>query len=112
MRELGNRAEDRAALYLKNLGYRVVERNYRSKRAEIDIIAEDGQTVVFVEVKSRKSAEYGSPAEAVNFRKRAKIKEAALHYLAGKKKDPPARFDVISILPGGIEHIKDAFEVD
>ncbi|MDA8169261.1 MAG: YraN family protein [Nitrospiraceae bacterium] len=114
MRELGSRAEDRAADFLRKRGLKILHRNYRLRQAEIDIIAQDGPAIVFVEVKARRGSSFGSPSEAVDSRKQKKIREAALHYLATHKasEDAPARFDVIAIGPEGIEHIMDAFEAD
>lgn len=110
----GVRAEEQAAKYLKKKGYRILERNYRTRTAEVDIIALDGDTVVFVEVKARASDLFGTPMEAVGVKKRAKIAQAAIHYLATKGKDrreAPARFDVIAIGPEGLEHLPAAFEI-
>ena len=111
---LGRNSEQQAVKYLEKKGYRILGRNFRSRKAEIDIIAEDGAWLVFVEVKSRSSHLFGSPQEAVDSRKQRKIIEAALSYMAagnGKDVERPARFDVISIGPAGLEHIKDAFEI-
>ncbi len=111
MRSEGARAEDLAARYLKKKGYKILQRNFRTRYAEIDIIAEDGPVVVFVEVKSKSSADFGLPSQAVDLKKQAKIKQAALAFLARENGERPARFDVISILPTGLEHIPDAFEI-
>ena len=114
---LGKRGEAEAARYLKAQGYKIVERNYTSPLGEIDIVARDGEWVVFVEVKSRSDDQFGSPLEAVNQRKREKIGTTARHFLAGLRKQYPARFDVVSIYfrPGApnpeIEHVRDAFEL-
>lgn len=111
-RATGSKAEERAAAYLLKKGYRILRRNYRSKTAEIDIIAKDGPTIVFVEVKSRTSTAFGSPVEAVDAKKQKKMKQAALQFLCGGENEAaPARFDVIAISPGGaLEHITDAFD--
>lgn len=115
MRTLGGRGEDMAVRFLKKKGYRILERNFRCPAGEIDIIARDGGTLVFVEVKTRTDSLFGHPIEAVHSRKRRKMREAALHYLSGRKEEEPARFDVVSITmkTGGkeIEHIQDAFGV-
>ena len=111
---LGARGEDQAAKYLEKKGYRILERNYRTRVAEIDIIAMHGNTLVFVEVKTRASDLFGTPMEAVGTKKRAKIAQAAVHYIATKGKgltEAPARFDVIAIGPDGLEHLPDAFEI-
>lgn len=113
--ELGRRGEELAAGYLKSLGYKIVGRNLVNNIGELDLVAEDGRTVVVVEVKTR--AKSGRPpAEAVNGRKRRKLTMTAVLFLQAKKwDDRPARFDVVEIVcpPGGtpiINHIKDAFE--
>lgn len=109
--EKGARAEELAVKYLKKRGFKVICRNWRARTAEIDIIAEDGPTLVFVEVKARSSGLFGDPKEAVNQAKQLKLRDAALDFMIRKKKEGPARFDVVSILPEGLEHIKDAFEI-
>jgi putative endonuclease len=115
MRLLGIKGEDLAVRFLKKKGYRILSRNYKTPLGEIDIIAEDGRTLVFVEVKTRTDNSYGLPFEAVNHRKREKLRKVALYYLKNcLKKDAPSRFDVLSIQAGSdkdeIEHIVDAFE--
>ena len=116
MLSLGQRGEARAARYLKGLGYRIIRRNYRSPSGEVDIIAQDGETLVFVEVKARKDNAFGSPLEAVDQRKRKRITGAALFYMSGLKEQPCARFDVIGIMQRGwrteVEHIIDAFGLE
>jgi len=115
MRLLGVKGEDLAVKFLKKKGYKILSRNYKTPLGEIDIVAEDGETLVFVEVKTRADNSFGQPFEAVNYRKREKLKKVALYYLKNCcKKDLPSRFDVLSIQAGGhksaIEHITDAFE--
>ena len=114
MNTLGKEGEDRAVAFLKKKGYRILEKNYRTVFGEIDIIAKDGDVVVFIEVKTRADGAFGYPFEAVTQRKREKIRKVALSFLKKLKREPPARFDVLSIrLEGGekkIEHIRDAFE--
>jgi len=97
----GNAGEAAAVEYLKSLGWEVLERNWHfSKHAEIDIIAKDADTFVFVEVKTRSTTAYGHPFEAVNEAKLRKINDAALKYLndvaAGSHKN--FRIDLISVL--------------
>ncbi len=115
MKPLGDRGEDMAVRYLRGKGYGILRRNYTAPVGEIDIVARDGQTVVFVEVKARRDGRFGLPAEAVGYRKRQKLRAVALHYLAGLKAQPPARFDIVGIVVGeggeSIEHIEDAFEI-
>ena len=116
MKPLGSEGEDLAVRFLQKKGYRIVARNYKTPVGEIDIIARDGDTIVFIEVKTRTDISFGYPFEAVNKRKRQKLKNLALLYLKRKRKESPVRFDVLSIfcMDNGkkdIEHIKDAFEV-
>lgn len=112
----GKKGEDIACAYLKSRGYRIVERNYRCPFGEIDIVARDGDAIVFVEVKSRKSEEYGDPQLAVGLEKQKKVSRISLAYLKEKHLYPcNARFDVVAIkmLPDGstIELIQNAFEL-
>jgi putative endonuclease len=109
--------EEIAVAYLRHKGYSIVERNYRRRFGEIDIIAKDGETVVFVEVKTRKSARFGSPFDAVDLHKQKKMSRVALAYLSSCRLfDRPARFDVVAVfLRRGsspeVEIIQDAFEL-
>jgi putative endonuclease len=112
----GKKGEDLAAAYLAEAGFRIIERNYRCFFGEIDIVAEEGETLVFVEVKSRRSDAYGDPLLAVGGRKQKTISRISLHYLAEKHlRHRPARFDVVAVklLPAGqrIELIRNAFEL-
>lgn len=109
-RETGTQYEERVAEYLIAQNYQILERNYRIRSGEIDIIARDGTVLVFIEVKYRKNDESGNPLEAVDIRKQRKIIKVARYYLYQKKYgDVPCRFDVIGICGSHIEHIKDAF---
>jgi len=114
---VGNRGEELAAAFLERNGYAIVERNFRCKGGEVDIVAKDGNTLVFIEVKSRKTLTYGVPQLAVTPFKQRQISKAALTWLArNHKHDSPARFDVIAILLNSnylhqIEHIKNAFDL-
>ena len=108
----GGLAENTAAGFLQSNGYRILERNFYSPFGEIDIIASDGSYTVFVEVKSRNSAEFGSPQDAVNSKKQKHMIKTAISYLKMHKlAGTDVRFDVIAIGPGSgeIEHIKAAF---
>jgi putative endonuclease len=112
----GKRGEALAAAHLVEAGYRIVECNYRCLFGEIDIVAEEGETIVFVEVKSRRSGTYGDPQLAVGHDKQKKISRIAMQYLAeGGLQNRSARFDVVAVkfLPEGhkIELIRDAFEL-
>jgi len=110
----GGRGEDIAARLLKKRGYRILERNYRCRYGEIDLVARDGRTIAFVEVKTRRNCDFGAPADAVGPKKRLNMARASSNYLVERGlTDHPARFDVVSILAGGgeaaAELIKDAF---
>ncbi len=95
-KEIGDFGEDAACRYLQKCGMKIAERNFRIRGGEIDIIARDGGTTVFVEVKTRKSSEYGNPSEFVNYRKRQKLIKTALFYLG--RDDVQMRFDVAEVL--------------
>lgn len=112
--QFGKASETRAADFLRRMGYRILATNYRSKLGEIDIIARDGQTLVFVEVKARASNRFGSPKAAVTLAKQRKISMAALDYLKRcGLTAASARFDVVAIDTAGghadIEVVKNAF---
>jgi putative endonuclease len=113
---LGQNGEAYASSYLKKKGYTIITTNYRCTYGEIDIIAKDDEVLVFIEVKTRTSKMFGSPAAAVDLRKQIQISKAAHHYLADLgNEEIDARFDVISVLDQKnktteIEHIIDAFE--
>lgn len=115
MRVLGDKGEELAVRYLKKKGYSILVRNYKAPTGEIDIIADDRGTLVFVEVKARSDDLFGQPEEAVNHRKQRKIERTALHYMSRLKKEMPARFDIVSVHlkgnAGKIDHLIDAFEV-
>jgi len=93
----GEQAEDQAEKFLLGKGFTTVARNYRCKAGEIDLIMEDGNTLVMVEVRYRKNDTYGSALESITSRKQARIIAAAGHYLTAKRIDRPVRFDVIGI---------------
>jgi putative endonuclease len=108
----GARSEELAAAHLVHCGYRIVERNFRTKLGELDIIARDGSILVFVEVRSRTTAEYGQAIEMVNIHKQRKVTRMAWQYI--KTRRPVfemARFDVVGITAGELVHIKDAFRL-
>ena len=116
-RSLGQRGERAAARFLRRAGYRIVGRRDRGRLGEIDLVAIDGRTIVFVEVKTRRSHDTGHPAEAVGLEKQRRLTRLALAYL--KRHDLleyPARFDVVAVTwPSGarrprIEHFRNAFE--
>ena len=113
--ELARAGEDLAARYLAACGWRIVGRNVRCGRAgEIDIIAERGGVLAFVEVKTRRTDRFGTPGEAVTWRKQARIRALARHYLMGTRVRANAiRFDVIEVRSGGrrpvVTHLENAF---
>lgn len=110
-REKGNIGENIAAEYLLTCGYKIISRNYQARKGEIDCIAEtsDG-TLVFIEVKTAHSLALGHPFFWVNKRKQQKIINMARRYLAEHDlTKKPCRFDVIAVINGKVEHLKNAF---
>ena len=111
----GQCAEDQASAYLQGQGLVLVERNYRCRGGEIDLIMRDGGILVFVEVRYRASQGFGGALASVGSRKQARLIHAAGHYLAAKRIDRPARFDVAAVSGAqgrlAIQWIKDAFQV-
>ncbi|MBQ4179030.1 MAG: YraN family protein [Elusimicrobia bacterium] len=108
--DIGKKYEDEAVNFLKKLNYKIIEQNFKLLPiGEIDIIAKDKKTIVFVEVKYRKTKEFGTPAEFVTKSKQNKVIKTALCYIKQNKIKADIRFDVISICQTEIEHIKNAF---
>jgi putative endonuclease len=112
--QLGRSGEHAAVEYLRQHGFRIVETNHRSPLGEVDIIGQEGDTLVFVEVKSRSDSGYAQPYESVGVRKRDRIRRLALQYLSSiPGPDRAVRFDVVSVVVGPdalrVEHIRDAF---
>lgn len=111
--ELGKLGEEVAIKYLQEKGYTIVEHNWFYDKYEIDIIARNGEWIVFVEVKTRTSYQWGNPEDAVSKGKIKRIVEAADFYLNKNDINLPARFDIMSVIWNGktfkIEHIDDAF---
>ena len=106
----GSRYEQTAGEYLEEQGYEIICFNYRCRTGEIDIIAKDGEYLVFCEVKYRTGPGKGSPLEAVDARKQRKIFQAAMYYLTEHHiSDVPCRFDVIGIEGTRIQLVKNAF---
>ena len=115
-KELGKRGEELALRFLKRNGYKIVERNYVCKMGEMEIIAQEKDTLVFVEVKTRTSMDFGPPQLAVNPTKQMQLSKVALNFLKEKKReDVKARFDVVAIVLRStkeeIELIRDAFDL-
>ena len=110
-RGIGAQGEADARAFLIRKGAKILEANYRRPTGEIDIIARQGDVLLFVEVKRRSSLRYGRPAEAVDRQKQAHILRTAQLYLQEKRLvDVPVRFDVIEVMPGEIRHISNAFD--
>ncbi len=111
-KKIGDKGEDFAINILKSKGYEILERNYRYKRAEIDIITLHNNLLIFVEVKALHSFEHGYPEERVNQSKINKIMEAAENYIYAINWQKDIRFDILSINlnePDAYFHIEDAF---
>ncbi len=110
--ERGRESERAAVRFLRRSGLRVLATNYRSPCGELDIVARDGDTIAFIEVKARADLGHGGPGEAVDRTKRKRIARAASHYLSRfGLDDRECRFDVIAIVNGkATEHVKGAFE--
>ena len=107
----GEAAERRAAEFLAEAGYRILARRFRTRMGEVDLVAQDGPTVVFVEVKARSSGAFGGPEAAVDARKQSRIVKAALAFLQSRNfSNAPLRFDVVAVDPAGLRHIPDAFQ--
>lgn len=116
MREIGDEGEELAVAYLESKGYTILERNYHFERAEVDIVAYNNEScIVFTEVKTRSSSNYGEPEEYVDDQKIQNVYKAAEAWIYERKMDGvPVRFDVISILQENneapdIKHFKNAF---
>jgi putative endonuclease len=111
MNRRGEAAEALAAAFLERKGLAIVARNYRCRLGEIDLVAREGDTTVFVEVRRRASAAFGGAAASITAAKRARLVRAARHYLSRLKTMPPCRFDALLIEgdPPRIEWIRDAF---
>jgi putative endonuclease len=111
--ELGKRGEALAISYLKKAGYTIRDQNWYFQKAEVDIIAQKGDVLAVVEVKTRTSPAYGAPQDFVNHKKIRLLVSAIDHYVQLHKLDVEVRFDIIAILKTGgkfeIEHLKDAF---
>jgi len=114
-RELGRRGEALAAELLEAQGLTIVERNFRCRAGEIDLVALDGATLVFVEVRSRRGDRVGTPFESVDPRKQIRLTRVARHFLAARGcAERDVRFDVVGIRfdaePPALEHLRGAFE--
>jgi len=113
-KEIGRQGEDEAVRFLERHGYRILDRNYRSRLGEIDIVCENRNATVFVEVKSRTSGEFALPLASVGPKKQSKLRRLAEEYvISHRRESSEIRFDVLSIVLGEgrpeIEHIPGAF---
>ncbi len=115
--QLGRRGEDQAARYLQGIGYRIIARRERVLRGDIDLIALDDRTVVFVEVRTRSDTNHGHPAETVGYQKQRRIAQLANAYIRRNRlEDCRVRIDVVTVTLDGpdgrpvVEHFQNAFE--
>ncbi len=99
--DFGRLGEEKAIEFLKKNGYKILERNYKTKIGEIDIIATKNKKIIFIEVKTRSSVNFGRPEEAVGKKKLKKIENVAQIYLQSKKINLPYSFEILSILKEG-----------
>jgi putative endonuclease len=116
-RQFGIDGETLATEFLRKRGYRILERNYRTRRGEMDIVAEEGEALVFVEVKARRGSQFGGPHGAVGWKKQQQLIRVASHYMAVNRiQDRDCRFDLVLISESPfrekrIDLIRNAFEV-
>lgn len=113
-KQAGDKGEEIALRHLLRKGYRLVERNHRTRNGELDLILYDNSTLVFVEVKLRRGEGFGGPLESVTPAKQATIRALAEHYIASREPSfEEVRFDVVGVLATGetveVEHVEDAF---
>lgn len=114
--KFGKFGENLAARHLKKQGYKIICKNYRTKLGEIDIIAKEDDTIVFIEVKSRRTSTFGHPKHSITLKKQQQISKTALYYLKStKQSNVRARFDVVTVnsvnKKPDVEIIKNAFEL-
>ena len=107
----GRHAEDLAALFLQQQGLKLIVRNYRCRFGEIDLIAREGRTLVFVEVRMRASDQFGGAAASITAGKRRKLLRTARHYLAGATRAPACRFDALLVngADNSVQWLQNAF---
>ncbi|MCR4922006.1 MAG: YraN family protein [Bacteroidaceae bacterium] len=110
--DLGKWGEDIAAEYLQKKQFRIIQRDWRSGHRDIDIVATDGECLIFVEVKTRRDTEYGSPLDAINYWKRKNLLASINHYIRAHHIDMPFRCDVVAVVAHigeepDITHIED-----
>ena len=110
MNERGAAAEKRAAQFLQTQGLVIIETNWHCRFGEIDLIAQHGPTLVFVEVRQRRSARYGGAAASITPAKCARLLAASQHYLASLTTQPPCRFDAVLIEAGQLHWLQNCIE--
>ena len=96
--ELGKWGEDIAATYLEKKGFEIIERDWKSGHHDLDIVSKDGNTLVIVEVKTRRNRLFGNPEEAIDYKKRKSLQSAINHYVKSHRTGQDVRFDIISIV--------------
>jgi len=110
--ERGKRGEKQAAAFLREHGYYIIEENYRWQGGEIDLVAREGNYLVFVEVKSRSSEAFGTPEEAITVAKRRRLIRTAQKYLLEHPTELEVRFDVVTLFRGKAKLYRDAFSLE
>jgi putative endonuclease len=109
-REVGVAGEDLAAAWYEARGYQVLDRNWRCRTGELDLVLRHGRTVVFCEVKHRRTASHGTPGEAITYEKKQRVRHLAARWLEDAKPRPAEiRFDVVAVLDGDVEVLEGAF---
>lgn len=108
-KKLGKKGEKKARSYLKRAGWKILENNYKTPFGEIDIIANKGETIAFIEVKTRLSDNYGLPSEAVSNERKLRYIRGANYFFTNKIIDCTVRFDIIEVFRGELNHIENAF---
>ncbi len=108
-KQVGDDAERMAERYLIGHGLSLVDRNFRTRFGEIDLIMRDAETLVFIEVRLRKNNDFGGAAASIGLHKQRRIVTAAQQYIAALRHPPPCRFDAVLIMGTNIEWLKDAF---
>ena len=108
-KKLGKKGEKKARSYLKRTGWKILENNYKTPFGEIDIIANKGETIAFIEVKTRLSDNYGLPSEAVSNERKLRYIRGANYFFTNKIIDCTVRFDIIEVFKDELNHIENAF---
>ena len=111
-KQAGDEAERAAERFLIAQGLSLVERNFRTRFGEIDLIMRDGESLIFVEVRLRKNNDFGGAAGSIGSAKQRRIITAAQHYIAPLRHPPPCRFDAVLMMEGKIEWLRDAFSTN